>query len=186
MKCHPLIAPFTAVILTFPLAALAQAATVVWNGAPIAIAKAAGADFTLLQNQDRLTDQVWLTRGNSQGLFNIRAEPAFAHAFSPAGTEWAYGTTANYAALSYTNWEAWTGGAGGGPPGTVGRDAVLHLIADDIYLDLKFTLWGGNGGAFSYLRSTPVPEPGGFVLLGIGALLLAARRRRPQSNPNEP
>jgi hypothetical protein len=35
-------------------------------------------------------------------------------------------------------------------------DMVVHLITDDIYLDIKFTSWtgGGNGGGFTYERST--------------------------------
>lgn len=191
MKSNRLIAPLAAVFLILPLAAVAPAATVVWNGAPYTFIKNAFTDPTLAINQDRLTDNVWLTRGSSQGLFNIKAEALFAHSFSPSGTEWAYGTTANYATLSYTNWEAWTGGAGGGPPSTVGKDAVLHLIADDIYLDIKFLSWGGSGGAFSYTRSTAVPEAGSAGLLGIGTLLLVSRRRRhpappARPNPNEP
>ncbi len=36
---------------------------------------------------------------------------------------------------------------------------VLHLITDDIYIDIKFLSWtsGGNGG-FSYERSTPISD----------------------------
>ena len=68
------------------------------------------------------------------------------------GTEWAYGTTANYASLDYGVWFYW-----GNPPSSVGKDAVLHLIEDDIYIDIKFTSWDTrpNGGAYSYERATP-------------------------------
>jgi hypothetical protein len=47
------------------------------------------------------------------------------------------------------------------PPGSVGVDAVVHLITDDIYLSLKFTSWSasGSGGGFSYERSTPGSGP---------------------------
>jgi len=130
-------------------------APVIWNGPPISFSKAADADWTAAENQDRLTDSVWLTRGNVQGIFNIRTEGGFTHNISPAGTEWAFGTTANFATLVYKDWETWTGGAGGGPPSTVGRDAVLHLLNGNIYVDIKFTAWGGSGGAFAYTRSTP-------------------------------
>ena len=36
---------------------------------------------------------------------------------------------------------------------------MLHLITDDIYIDVSFISWtnGGNGGGFSYERSTPAP-----------------------------
>ena len=172
-----------AIVFAFPFAAISQGATVVWNGAPIVFSKSAFADFTQATQQDRITANVWLTRGGTQGLFNFFAEPGFTHFQSPTGTEWAFGTTANFGALTYTDWETWTDGVIGGPPGTVGRDAVvrLHSGADTIYLDLKFTSWGssGSGGAFSYIRSTaPVPEPGSIALLGLGAILLSSRRRR--------
>ncbi|NDB79344.1 hypothetical protein EB155_05705 [archaeon] len=37
------------------------------------------------------------------------------------------------------------------------RDLILHLIDDNIYLDIKFDSWtsNGQGGGFSYSRSTP-------------------------------
>ena len=82
-----------------------------WNGAPITFVKPAFSDHTLALNQDRLTDNVWITRANSQGLFNIKTESFYAHNHSPSDTEWSFGTTANYASLTYTDWETWTGGA---------------------------------------------------------------------------
>jgi PEP-CTERM motif len=119
----------------------------------------------------------WLTRADTQGPFNIRSEPAYTHNLSPSGTEWAFGTAADFATLTYTTWEMW---AANNPPATVGRDAVVHLISDDIYLDVKFTSWtNSGGGGFSYVRSTaPVPEPGSFALLGTAALVTLARRPR--------
>jgi hypothetical protein len=87
-------------------------------------------------------------------LFNAKTEATYTHDLSPAGTEWAYGTTANFETLSYKDWETWTGGAGGGPPSTVGKDAVLHLIKENIYIDIKFSSWGGTGGQLTYTRST--------------------------------
>jgi glucose/arabinose dehydrogenase len=134
---------------------------VIWNGPPFTFSKAALADWTLPQNQDRITDRVWLTRATTAGLFNIKSESSYTHNLSPADTEWAYGTTADYSTLTYEDWETWNGGQGGGPPSTVGRDAVLHLITDNIYIDIKFTSWGGSGGGgqFSYVRSTPPVTP---------------------------
>src|SRR5258708_7090536 len=62
-------------------------ATEVWNGPSVAFTKADFADWTQAKNQDRITPNVWLTRRNSQGLFNIRTESAFNSGFSPADTE---------------------------------------------------------------------------------------------------
>ena len=151
-------------------------AAIVWDGPIINFAKAAFADWTQPQNQDQITPLVALTRANSQGLFNIESESFYTHNVSPAGTEWAYGTTDDFASLTFRTWELWNGG---NPPSMVGRNAVLHLIQEDIYIDIKFTSWAASfgGGAFSYQRST-IPEPAGFALLGAGAFLLSLRRRR--------
>ena len=136
------------------------AAATVWTGPQTNFSKTNLANPSLAANQDHLTDHVWITRGNSQGIYNAKTETFFTHFSSPADTEWADGTTANYNSLSYTNWNAWAKIKHLGPPSTVGVNAVLHLKSDDIYLDLKFTSWdtSGVGGAFSYTRSTP---PGG-------------------------
>lgn len=168
-------APLTAIVFAFPLATLSSGAGTIWDGPLITFAKPSLADWTQPENQDRITENVWLTRANTMGLFNIKTEPFYTQMLSPAGTEWAFGTTADFASLPYTDWETW---AGRRPPDTVGRDAVVHLLSEDIYLDLKFTSWGGSGGTFSYVRSTaPIPEAGCLALLGAGALLLSLRRR---------
>jgi uncharacterized repeat protein (TIGR01451 family) len=128
---------------------------IVWDGPTMTFTKADGADWTLEANQDRITDNVWLTRQNSQPLFNIKNEDAYTTG-SPSDTEWAYGTTADYLTLSYTDLVDLTGYS---MPDIVGQDVVLHLISDNIYIDIRFTSWssGGSGGSggFSYERSTP-------------------------------
>lgn len=177
MKTLRFSAPLTAISLAFALAAVSWSVETVWDGPPITFDKAPQADWTQPQNQDRITADIWLTRADAQGLFNIKTEPVFTHMLSPDGTAWAFGTTDNFASLTYTNWDAW---AGHNPPGTVGWDAVVHLLAEDIYLDLKFTAWSGagGGGGFSYIRSTaPVPEPRSVALLGASAVLFSCRRR---------
>lgn len=161
-------------------ASVSWGAPIVWNGPTMSFSKAAFANETLALNQDRITDNVWLTRATTQGLFNIKSESAYTHNLSPSDTLWAHGTTANYSSLTYTDWETWTGGIGN-VPGIVGQNAVVHLLTDDIYLDLTFTGWGvggASGGSFSYSRSTAAPEPGSLLLLCGGVLVLSSRRRR--------
>jgi hypothetical protein len=58
--------------------------------------------------------------------------------------------------LTYTDWDTWAKNIHLGPPNTVGVNAVMHLITDDIYLNVTFTSWGGSAGGFAYSRSTPV------------------------------
>lgn len=147
----------SAFCIAFAGASPIRAATV-WNGPITNFSKSPFADWTQPANQDRITDKVWFTRANSQGPFNANAESFFTHSFSPADTEWASGQLVDYATLSYTNWDVW---AAHFPPDSVGVEAVVHLISDDIYLSLKFSSWssGGTGGGFSYDRSTPGPGP---------------------------
>jgi glucose/arabinose dehydrogenase len=143
------------IVLAQLVGPIASEAATVWTGPVTAFTDPAGSDPTLPANQDRLTPNVWITRGLENGIYNAKTETGFTHFFSPADTEWADGTTANYSSLSYTDWNTWAKNVHGGPPNTVGVNAVAHLISDNIYLDLKFTSWAVTGGGFSYQRSTP-------------------------------
>jgi PEP-CTERM motif len=168
----------------------------IWASSPtIEFTKPDFADWTLAVNQDRLTDNVWLTRANIYPLFNIAVEPNLM-AGSPADTEWAFGPTqpgnpgpisaSNHANLVFESFVLSLNAQ-------IGRNAVaygpgvLHLISDDIYLNIRFTSWtqatsDAEGGGFSYIRSTPgqppVPEPASATLLILGAAVGAAARRR--------
>jgi len=144
------------VVAMLPAAILADRsadAQTVWDGPTVVFTKADFADYTLPENQDQLTAGVALTRNDFAGLYNIAAEPFYGMG-SPAGTEWAYGHAADYASLTFTNWFTWHGG---NPPSAIGQDAVVHLIDEDIYLDIKLTSWTccAGGGGFSWERSSP-------------------------------
>ena len=118
------------------------------------------ANWILPENQDRITDNVWITRANTQGIFNIAAESSYNYN-SPYDTEWAFGYTEDSAPEDYQNWR---NAVNYNPPGMVGQPLSLHLISDDIYFDIMFHSWtsGGNGGGFSYTR-TPA-APGWFTI----------------------
>jgi hypothetical protein len=163
------------------LAQLQGNAATVWDGPSLSFTNVLGSDPTLPSSQDRLTPNVWLTRGALRGLYNAKTETSYAHFSSPAGTEWAYGELSNYSSLTYQNWETWNGHH---PPNMVGQDAVLHLIADDVYLSIRFTAWGMGMGGFSYDRSTEnVPEPATGLLLISGFAIIAVTRRFCQKQP---
>jgi len=150
-------------------------AQTVWSGLTLEFSKAAFADPASAEGQDRITDNVWLTRAVQRGLFNASQESAYVDNVSPVDTEWATdlmptnaGETiaaTNWDDLDFTDWIGAYGGMGSQdlPFRLTSRNAVVHLITDDVYLDLQFTSWNiAGGGAFSYLRAEgelPPPPP---------------------------
>ncbi len=165
------------------VASWTSAEPIVWTGPTISFSKPSGDNHTLPVNQDRLTANVALTRGNTQGMINILAESSYA-SLSPADTLWATAlnnpgdtiTATNWAALDFTTWSAAYANSVG--PNILNYDAVVHLVTDDVYLDLRFTSYqgGGSGGAFSYQRSTPAPEPASVSLVILTLIALNPRR----------
>lgn len=155
--------------VSFTFAFQQLSAQEIWTGPLMTFEKADGADWMLEENQDRITDSVWITRANNKGIFNIRKESEYEgdgdqnFGNSPAGTMWAFGKTSDgVETLDFTTWIVATtvNDAGGlaNPPSLIGEDMVVHLTDDDIYIDIKFLSWasGGNNGmgGFSYERST--------------------------------
>jgi hypothetical protein len=139
------------------MAFLAHASTV-WDGPTINFTHSTPTGNL----QDQLTSGVKITRGStSGGLYNSVTESS-ATLGSPKDTKWAIGSLSNYSTLTYSNCPL---SAGNHPPGYVGTNFVVHLINEDIYLSLKLTAWGGQGGSplsdksFSYTRSTPSLTP---------------------------
>ncbi len=130
----------------------------IWNGPSITFQKANNADYHLSANQDFLTNNVIITRGDIQGLFNIVSESSSGGrpSSSPLDTEWAQGTLANFANLNY---ESWGESFNWNPPSQVNNTFVVHLISDNIYFELTLLQWSGYGGGFSYSRTTPCTPP---------------------------
>ncbi len=126
---------------------------VIWSGPSISFEKLEGSDPSLEENQDNITALVALTRGNDGGqIFNAVSESSSDKANSPAGTEWAIGTTDNLESLNFQRFRT----AVGEPKSIVGEDLVLRLVEENIYIDIRFTSWSqGRLGGFAYERSTP-------------------------------
>ncbi|HWX22884.1 MAG TPA: PQQ-dependent sugar dehydrogenase [Candidatus Binatia bacterium] len=136
---------------------LSGRAATIWNGPLISFTQAS--PYPGAGDRDQLTPHVALTRatpvgGGTGGMFNAVTETAFTKFVSPADTEWAVGSLANYSTLTYSDWTT----AGGGNPvhNYPGEQLVVHLKSDDIYLSLVFTSLPAGPG-FSYNRSTPTP-----------------------------
>lgn len=150
-------------------------------------------DPTDQANWDIISPSVAITRlgvNAASPIFNPLVED-FWNAPSPFGTRWAFaGINGNpsilsaddYASYSFTTFREAYGFTA--PARVLGQTGVLHLIAEDIYLDIMFLGWGngrsGGGGSFSYVRAEGIiPEPSTLAfLISSGTLLLLKRKRR--------
>ena len=130
------------------------------NGNSVTFTKEDYADHTLEENQDRISESVWITREDNHPLFNFAQEQnyydspmIYLDAYgSPENTEWSFGRTEDLSPENYQPWQAAIGGHN--PRGAIGRFMSLHIISEDIYFDVVFHSWTccGEGGGFSYTR----------------------------------
>jgi hypothetical protein len=126
-------------------------------------------DWTQAVNQDRIYDNVWITRQNNRGIFNIVNESEYDrdgsnNRLAPAGTEWAWGPTTG--SQTYNTWYELRNNndIGTSSLSTMYNNnytVSLHLIDDDFYFDVTWHNWTSsqNGGGFSYTR-THFPQYG--------------------------
>ena len=189
-----LLALLLALPVTLDLARDAHAVPTVWSGPNMTFEKSGfdTADTTDPLNQDRMTDNVWITRASNEGIFNIAPghEDHYIRFTSPEGTQWATSVmpansgktiaAANWQQLTFTDWAPSYGGPGMAlGANIITHNAVVHLLTDNIYLDLTFTFLS-TGGEFTYSRSTPatIPEPALVpITLQLFAVLLGTFRR---------
>ena len=179
-----------ALVLSIPV--LAHAVPIVWVGGganDVNFSKAGGADETLPGNQDRITANVWLTRDFSGGLYNVLNESGATRNVTPTDTEWAFSGLGGNGTFAYGSgagdWtnltfaDFTTSLANQVGNNVVNTPGVLHLITDDIYMDIVVTTWTASrpnptGGGVGYTRA---PEPASLALLAIGGLALIRRKR---------
>ena len=114
------------------------------------------ADWTLPENQDRVTDNVWITRGDNSAIFNAFNEMYGWHPHGPDGVEWAIGTFEEIDTLIFDtdfvmmlDHDVGTVLNGDFIPNN--KPMVMHLIEDDIYFEVQFHSWteSAQGGGFS-------------------------------------
>lgn len=124
----------------------------IWSGAKISFSKAAGADPSIAENQDRITEKVWITRGNNGGqIFNAAEETQADKNTSPTGTLWAIGEIEEIPDLDFQPFRI----ALGKPRGVIGQNLVMKLVEKDAYVFVRITSWDEQKlGGFSYERST--------------------------------
>ena len=114
------------------------------------------------ENQDRITDEVWITRGSNQGFYNAYTDGGWNWSDEgPEGTEWRWGPMEN----NNNDWQNWRPAvyqSGTGPNDALdgeynGEPSIMsmHIIGTDLYYEFTFTWWQccGNGGGFEYTRS---------------------------------
>ena len=143
-----------------------------WQGETITFTKDDYADWTLEENQDRIADNVWITRQDQQGIFNIAMEtqsPEECESAAPAATQWALGTIAQ--GIDNLTFGTFYEIHDCSPRSILNLDMVLKLVTENIYIDIKFLSWtsgqSGGGGGFSYQRSTPSSGTADILLDGI-------------------
>jgi surface protein len=122
------------------------------------------ADWTLEENQDRISETVWLTRASNQGIFNIFSQDSY-DPNGPSGTSWRWGATSDesHSDLEYTSLNAAILQSGYNVNQTLVQQVAgtpvfsLYLIDNNEYYDVTFTSYFGNnsGGGFSWYH-TPV------------------------------
>ena len=123
----------------------------IWNGPVKFFEKKDNTNQLEKTNQDSITENVIITRGNNGGqIFNIAKENEADKYKSPIGTEWAIGSLNQIDSLVFKDFRLAVK-----PQYVVGKKLVLHLIEEDIYLSVEFKSWSsGKKGGFSYERST--------------------------------
>src|SRR5262249_28893692 len=108
-------------------------------------------------------DRVVLTRGDFDVLYNVAAGESYATSTSPNDTLLAFGDIADATRLSYQTLGSLR--TGNLATSILGKAMVVHLINEDIYFSIRFTIWGRHDeGTVAYTRSTP---SAGVPIVGI-------------------
>lgn len=181
--------------MSFLAAATSVSAATVWDSGSFTFEKPDNTPTTV--RDVIIPGVVEITRNATGGIYNAAVESSYGFNVSPADTEWAFSglygngavSLANYENLIYTDWRNATRSTPNAtdnvnPPGTVGLDAVMHIISADIYIGITFESWSVGqfgGGGFSYTRTTGpsvVPVPAAVWLFGSGLLGLIGVARR--------
>jgi hypothetical protein len=168
-------------VVTVGVLPVGRAATF-WTGTNLTWTKVGASSFDPIQ-----PGKIELTRGGRDVLYNRVLEGAATNSSSAKGTLWAFGnsvTATNFSSctgLTYQSMESLRSIAANNLSALIlNKDMFVRLTNDDIYLSLKFTVWGRfgtSGGAVTYIRSTPpsaVPPTVSITSPSPGSVLAAA------------
>ena len=171
----------------------------IWTGPDVSISQSGGAPQSVIDTV--LPGVASLTRGSDGLLCNTIAGDTCA-AFQPIPSDFefafsnlngngpiAYGSAASFANFTFANMQASLPGGPGNVLPNAGntqppRAGIVHHVPSNTYFDIEIQNWGrGNVGpselgAFSYRRSSPIPEPAAISLFGIACGLFGLVRRR--------
>lgn len=140
-------------------------AQTIWTGTPMTFTRNELVDeVNVPEQQDHITDNVWIAREVS-GIHNAYLENSFDFNNSTLGVEWAIGATAD--GIENLIFNTWMNVNDNSFIPTINQNMVMHLIDEDIYIDVTFTYWqvfllSSNdpntppppSSAFTYIRST--------------------------------
>jgi hypothetical protein len=121
---------------------------------------------------DEIDEDLSLTRGSSQGLFNIELEEQYdrnTHT-APAGTLWnsdGWGDLLDVAQRSYVTLRESLDNAIG--ENIIGAELIMWDTANNKYYKFSFSNWEENGGGFSYTRTLIEENPNLFVKTDYGS-----------------
>ena len=103
-------------------------------------------DVHLEQNQDRITDRTWITRGNEQGIYNPFSESSYYFEssdevyLSPSNTLWAFSSTAQASFEDYKPFKKAVQDSIGMQKSSRARIIIVYRIRE-YYFDVEFHSW---------------------------------------------
>jgi hypothetical protein len=126
------------------------AGPVIWNNGSYTFVK------TSPGQADEITSNTHITRGNSGFIYNsvFQGGPSGSGngCLPLANIEWAVGDINDWASLDFVSNVPIPSCS---PPNIVNLQLVMHLIQENIYLQVTFNYWqAGGGGNFTYTRTT--------------------------------
>ena len=90
--------------LVYSYGSSVDAAGTIWDGTMLSFSKSDNANLFLEENQDPITDNVWITRGNEgKQIFNMAKRTSADKSTSPVGIKWSIRTIDQVSQLFFKN-----------------------------------------------------------------------------------